>query len=117
MHTAQCHRLTAAVTDALAEDTSVLVLRGTESLFSNGIHLGVIDAAPDPAAEAWANIAAIDDLCTAIASAEQITATDVVAVDGEDRLRELARMLSGQEESVTALRHAAELIERAGVQR
>ncbi len=67
-----------------------------------------------------AQVAAFADrhlVVTKHASAEQITATDVVAVDGEDRLRELARMLSGQEESVTALRHAAELIERAGVQR
>ncbi|GAA4422871.1 DNA repair protein RecN [Georgenia halophila] len=46
-----------------------------------------------------------------------VTATDVAAVDGEDRLRELARMLSGQDESDTALRHAAELVERADVQR
>ncbi|GAA4286307.1 DNA repair protein RecN [Georgenia daeguensis] len=46
-----------------------------------------------------------------------ITATDVTSVEGEDRLRELARMLSGQEESETALRHAAELLERATVQR
>ncbi|PFG38342.1 DNA repair protein RecN (Recombination protein N) [Georgenia soli] len=50
-------------------------------------------------------------------SGDAITATDVTSVDGEDRLRELARMLSGQEESETALRHAAELLERATVQR
>lgn len=73
MHTEQCRRLTAAVEKALTEDTRLLVLTGTEHAFSNGIHLGVIDAAPDPAAEAWANIEAIDDLCTVIASAEQVT--------------------------------------------
>ncbi len=73
MHTEQCRRLTAAVEKALTEDTRLLVLTGTEHAFSNGIHLGVIDAAPDPAAEAWANIGAIDDLCAAIASAEQVT--------------------------------------------
>jgi DNA repair protein RecN (Recombination protein N) len=50
-------------------------------------------------------------------SGDVVTATDVTSVDGEDRLRELARMLSGQEESETALRHAAELLERATVQR
>ncbi|MFC7406952.1 DNA repair protein RecN [Georgenia alba] len=50
------------------------------------------------------------------ADGEAVTATDVRAVDGENRLRELARMLSGQDESDTALRHAAELIERASVQ-
>ncbi len=34
---------------------------GTSS--PNGIHLNVIEAAEDPAAESWANINAIDDLC------------------------------------------------------
>lgn len=73
MHTEQCRRMTAAVEKALTEDTRILVLTGTEHAFSNGIHLGVIDAAPDPAAEAWANIRAIDELCLAIAQADQIT--------------------------------------------
>ncbi|WP_127126107.1 DNA repair protein RecN [Georgenia sp. SYP-B2076] len=44
-----------------------------------------------------------------------VTATDVTSVEGPDRLRELARMLSGQDDSDTALRHAAELLERASV--
>ncbi|MEU5155875.1 enoyl-CoA hydratase-related protein [Glycomyces sp. NPDC021274] len=73
MHTEQCRRLTGAVEKALTEDTRILVLTGTEHAFSNGIHLGVIDAAADPAAEAWDNINAIDDLCLAIAEAEQLT--------------------------------------------
>ncbi|SEC61966.1 Methionyl-tRNA formyltransferase [Amycolatopsis tolypomycina] len=65
MSTAQCRRLTAAVRFASAQDTDVLVLAGGE-VFSNGLHLGVIDAHPDPAAEAWRNITAIDDLCREI---------------------------------------------------
>ncbi|NYI75659.1 enoyl-CoA hydratase-related protein [Nocardioides panzhihuensis] len=73
MHTQQCRRLTDAVGKALVEDTKVLVVRGTEHAFSNGIHLGVIEAADDPAAEAWDNIRAIDELCLAIAEAEQLT--------------------------------------------
>ncbi|WP_166845082.1 enoyl-CoA hydratase-related protein [Isoptericola sp. BMS4] len=73
MHTAQCRRLTTAVEKALTEDTRVLVVRGTEHAFSNGIHLGAIEAADDPAAEAWANIQAIDDLCETIARADQLT--------------------------------------------
>lgn len=73
MHTEQCRRLTGAVEKALTEDTRILVLTGTEHAFSNGIHLGVIDAAADPAAEAWANINAIDDLCLAVAQADQLT--------------------------------------------
>ncbi|WP_407319207.1 enoyl-CoA hydratase-related protein [Isoptericola halotolerans] len=82
MHTEQCRRLTAAVQAARLDDTTVLVLRGTDSLFSNGIHLGVIDAAEDPAAEAWANIQAIDDLCEAIAGAEQLTVAAFTASAG-----------------------------------
>ncbi|WP_103062096.1 DNA repair protein RecN [Actinomyces qiguomingii] len=41
--------------------------------------------------------------------------TRVVAVTGRARLRELARMLSGHENSEAALRHAAELIDAANV--
>ncbi|MFE7228267.1 enoyl-CoA hydratase-related protein [Nocardioides sp. NPDC057577] len=73
MHTQQCRRMTDAVRKALVEDTTVLVVRGTEHAFSNGIHLGVIEAAQDPAAEAWDNIRAIDELCVALAEAEQLT--------------------------------------------
>ena len=43
------------------------------------------------------------------------TRTDVRHITGVEREQELARMLSGQEESEVALRHAAELIERASV--
>lgn len=82
MHTAQCRRLTTAVEKALTEDTSVLVVRGTEHAFSNGIHLGMIEAAADPAAEAWANIQAIDDLCEAIARADQLTVAAFTANAG-----------------------------------
>ncbi|MEU7785543.1 hydrogenase maturation protein [Amycolatopsis sp. NPDC049159] len=65
MSTAQCRRLAAAVRHAAAQDTAAVVLAGGE-VFSNGLHLGVIDAHPDPAAEAWRNITAIDDLCREI---------------------------------------------------
>ncbi|OXM64270.1 formyl transferase [Amycolatopsis vastitatis] len=65
MSTPQCRRLAAAVRHAAAQDTAVLVLAGGE-VYSNGLHLGVIDAHPDPAAEAWRNITAIDDLCREI---------------------------------------------------
>ena len=43
------------------------------------------------------------------------TSTRVVPVTGQDRVRELARMLSGHEDSEAALRHAAELLAEAGV--
>lgn len=82
MYAEQCRRITGAVEKALTEDTRALVLRGTEHAFSNGIHLGVIDAAPDPAAEAWENIWAIDELCLALANAEQLTLTAFTANAG-----------------------------------
>jgi DNA repair protein RecN (Recombination protein N) len=43
-----------------------------------------------------------------------VTATDIRAVDGEDRVRELARMLSGLTESDTGQAHARELLAVAG---
>ena len=62
MSTEQCHRLRKAYRHACAQATKVIVLMGGRSFFSNGIHLNVIEAARDSAAESWANIHAIDDL-------------------------------------------------------
>ena len=62
MSTEQCHRLRKAYRHACAQPTKVIVLLGGRSFFSNGIHLNVIEAARDSAAESWANIHAIDDL-------------------------------------------------------
>lgn len=42
-----------------------------------------------------------------------VTQSDVREVTGDDRIAELARMLSGQEESAAARQHAAELLESA----
>jgi putative two-component system hydrogenase maturation factor HypX/HoxX len=74
MSTADCRRLETAVRYAAARDTRVLVIAGGET-FSNGIHLNVIEAAAHPAAEAWRNINAIDDVCREI-----ITCTDQLVV-------------------------------------
>ncbi|WP_225440213.1 enoyl-CoA hydratase-related protein [Amycolatopsis eburnea] len=65
MSTTHCRRLLSALRHAMAQDTKVVVLAGGE-VFSNGLHLGVIEAHPDPAGEAWRNITAIDDLCREI---------------------------------------------------
>lgn len=46
-------------------------------------------------------------------SAGGYTASDVVALDSEQRVAELARMLSGLTNSQSGLEHAAELLERA----
>jgi DNA repair protein RecN (Recombination protein N) len=42
----------------------------------------------------------------------QVTTSSVVVLDGDERVRELARMLGGMEDSHTALSHARELIEK-----
>jgi putative two-component system hydrogenase maturation factor HypX/HoxX len=66
MSTAQCQELLAAYRAALARPTQVLMLAGGPELFSNGIHLNVIESAASPADESWRNINAIDDICRAV---------------------------------------------------
>ena len=66
MSTAQCRRLLAAYQRACARDTRVLVLLGGEDFWSNGLHLHLIEAAPNPADASWENIQAMDDLARAI---------------------------------------------------
>ncbi|MCX4775914.1 enoyl-CoA hydratase-related protein [Streptomyces sp. NBC_01264] len=75
MSTAHCRRLLDAYRAACARPTSVLVLGGGRDFFSNGIHLGVIEAAADPAGESWANINAMDDLVEAV-----LTTTDRLVI-------------------------------------
>jgi putative two-component system hydrogenase maturation factor HypX/HoxX len=63
MSTAQCRRLREAYRYARSRrETEVIALMGGEDFWSNGIHLNVIEAADDPAAESWLNLHAIDDL-------------------------------------------------------
>ncbi|THA50392.1 hydrogenase maturation protein [Streptomyces sp. A1136] len=75
MSTERCRRLLDAYRAACGRPTSVLVLGGGRDFFSNGIHLGVIEASADPAAESWANITAMDDLVEAV-----LTTTDRLVV-------------------------------------
>ncbi|PZG05173.1 enoyl-CoA hydratase-related protein [Nonomuraea aridisoli] len=65
MSSEQCRRLASALRYAAAQDTRVLVVRGGE-VFSNGIHLNVIEASPQPELEAWTNINAINAVCREI---------------------------------------------------
>ena len=48
-------------------------------------------------------------------ASNEATTTAVETVSGPERVRELARMLSGQSDSQTALRHAEELLEQANM--
>lgn len=75
MSTGQCRRLLAAYRYAQGRPVRVIVLGGRRDFFANGIHLNVIEAAADPAAESWNNINAIDDLVEAI-----LTTTDKLTV-------------------------------------
>ncbi|WP_040701116.1 enoyl-CoA hydratase-related protein [Nocardia vinacea] len=66
--TSFCLRLADAIRFAGRQGTDVLVVRGTESNphWCNGIHLGAIEHADDPAREGWANITAINAVCRAL---------------------------------------------------
>jgi len=75
MSTDHCRRLLRAYETACRRPTCVLVLGGQRDFFSNGIHLNVIEAAADPAAESWANINAMNDLVEAV-----LTTTDRLVV-------------------------------------
>lgn len=70
MATDQCRRLIGAIAFARSRPTRVLVLEGGADFWSNGIHLGRIEAAQQAggsaADESWANINAMDDVCLAI---------------------------------------------------
>ena len=66
MSTEQCLRLRDAYAYARDRPTRAIALLGGDDYFSNGIHLGVIEAAEDPGAESWRNLNAIDDLVSDI---------------------------------------------------
>jgi DNA repair protein RecN (Recombination protein N) len=61
-------------------------------------------------------VAAFADRHLLVAKADdgRVTRTGVTALEGEDRVRELSRMLAGQEDSATARAHAEELLAAAG---
>jgi putative two-component system hydrogenase maturation factor HypX/HoxX len=70
MGTRQCERLRDAFLWAASRPTKIIVLMGGRDFWSNGIHLNLIENAPSPADESWANINAIDDLAEAIIRCE-----------------------------------------------
>jgi putative two-component system hydrogenase maturation factor HypX/HoxX len=75
MGTDHCRRLAEAVLYARKRPTKVIVLSGGRDFWSNGIHLNLIEAAPDPAVESWRNINAMNDLVHAI-----LTTTDRLTI-------------------------------------
>ena len=76
MDTSQCARLLEAIRTIKKEkDIHILVLLGGDDLWSNGIHLNVIEHSNNPAAESWANINALNDLIL-----ELINSTDHLVI-------------------------------------
>jgi len=66
MGTEHCNRLREAFDQASRCPIRVLVLMGGADFWSNGIHLNLIEADPNPADESWRNINAMNDLARAI---------------------------------------------------
>ncbi|SNX83350.1 uncharacterized protein MEPE_02057 [Melanopsichium pennsylvanicum] len=65
--TTQCEILLQAIQWSLkVPGLKAVVMLGGPGYFSNGIALNVIEGSPDPSAEGWANINAIDDCVQAI---------------------------------------------------
>jgi len=62
MNTGQCHRLRETFLQIKQRPVKVIVLMGGHDLWSNGIHLNVIEHAKNPADESWKNINALNDL-------------------------------------------------------
>lgn len=82
MSTEQCQRLVAALRWAKGRDTQVLLIKGGRGSFSNGVHLNIIQAAPVPGLEAWANIHAIDDVCQELLTARQLVVSGLTGSAG-----------------------------------
>jgi putative two-component system protein, hydrogenase maturation factor HypX/HoxX len=82
MSTEQCRRLRAAYLYARSRrQTKVIVLMGGRDFFSNGIHLNVIEAADDPAAESWRNLQAMNDVVREIVETDSHLVISALAGD------------------------------------
>ena len=81
MSSNQARRLLEAYDTARSRETRAIVLMGGADFFSTGIHLNVIEAAPDPAAESWRNLQAIDDVVQAIIETDDRLVISALAGD------------------------------------
>jgi putative two-component system protein, hydrogenase maturation factor HypX/HoxX len=61
MRTSQCHRLQSAFVEA-KKKVKLIVLMGGQDVWSNGIHLNLIEHAKNSADESWLNINALNNL-------------------------------------------------------
>ena len=83
------------------------------AMLARHVQVIVVTHLPQVAAYADRHIRVIKNSDTAAQSGKGFTASDVLALDQAERVRELARMLAGQEESDTAQAHAEELLAEA----
>jgi putative two-component system hydrogenase maturation factor HypX/HoxX len=82
MSTDQCWRLREAYLYARSRlETKVITLMGGDDFFSNGIHLNVIEAAPDPSGESWRNLHAINDIVREIVETDSHIVISALAGD------------------------------------
>ncbi|MFF5793610.1 DNA repair protein RecN [Paeniglutamicibacter sp. NPDC012692] len=83
------------------------------AMLAKHVQVIVVTHLPQVAAYADRHIRVIKSSNAAAADGAGFTASDVVLLDDNERVRELARMLAGQEDSSTAQAHAEELLSDA----
>jgi len=85
------------------------------AMLARHVQVIVVTHLPQVAAYADRHIRVIKNSDAKSKSGAGYTASDVISLDQEARVKELARMLAGQEESDTAQAHAEELLSEAQV--
>lgn len=85
------------------------------AMLARHVQVIVVTHLPQVAAYADRHIRVIKNSDAKAKSGSGFTASDVINLDQEARVKELARMLAGQEESDTAQAHAEELLSEAQV--
>lgn len=83
------------------------------AMLARHVQVIVVTHLPQVAAYAQRHIRVIKNSDAQAGDGAGFTASDVVRLDDADRVRELARMLAGQEDSDTAQAHAEELLDGA----
>ena len=72
MSSEQCIRLKYAV-ETLSEEVEILVLKGGENFFSNGIHLTILEDSKKQGEDGWSNINAMNNLVKSILFCDKVT--------------------------------------------
>ena len=78
MSTEQCNDLTNAIKSCKADNIKILILAGSRSNWSNGIHLNTIENVQNPSQEAWKNIQAINRVIKSIIKLNNIISISAV---------------------------------------